>query len=223
MRVVVANVRGFHQARPAVVAAALGEFAPDVVLVTECGTRRRLRRFASALGMEPHHGSLPPFLPRVRNAVLVRPPLSVADGGLVVFDGHAPLRRQGAYFARVTGADAPFWAVTVHLGLRGEERGRHADDLMRLLGHSEPPLLVGGDLNAKPDSRVVAKLTDIGWDAWVRMGQSTGETFPSHEPVARIDYLFVSREVRVDGAMVPGGAGVRAASDHLPLVVDLTL
>lgn len=223
MRVVVANIKGFRMARPRALAEAFVSLEPDVMIVTEAGTSRKLRMFAAAMGMTPHHGSLVPRLPRARNAVLVRPPLTVTKGGLVVFEGHAFLRRHGAFFARVEGGTEPFWAVAVHLGLRGEERGRHADELLRLLDNADPPVLVGGDLNAKPDSRVVAKLTEIGWDAWTRMGQSTGETFPSDDPVARIDYLFVSRQVRVDAAMVPGAAALRAASDHLPLVVDVAL
>ena len=223
MRVVVHNLRGFRRARPRRLADAVRVFEPDVILVTECGSKRKLRRFARALGMDAHHGSLPPLLRRARNAVLVRPPLVVERSGMHVFRDSQRFHPRGAYFAQIVAPDHRLWAISVHLGLKGEERGRHSDELMRLLERTEPPLIVGGDLNAKPDSRVVERLASIGWDAWSRMGQSTGETYPSDDPVARIDYLFVSRGIGVGAAMVPGGAAVRDASDHLPLVVDLEL
>jgi endonuclease/exonuclease/phosphatase family metal-dependent hydrolase len=50
-----------------------------------------------------------------------------------------------------------------------------------------------------------------------------GETFPAEEPTARIDYLFVSEGVRVERAIVPPIPEVRTASDHRPLVAELTL
>jgi endonuclease/exonuclease/phosphatase family metal-dependent hydrolase len=84
-------------------------------------------------------------------------------------------------------------------------------------------VVVGGDLNERPDRGAAAILAGIGWDAWTRIGFSTGETYPSAEPQARIDYVFVSREVRVDRAYVPTTGALRAASDHLPVVADLTL
>jgi endonuclease/exonuclease/phosphatase family metal-dependent hydrolase len=223
MRVVVHNVKGFRRARPKRMAETMRGFSPDLILITECGTRRKLRRYAKALGMIAHHGSLPPFLRRARNGVVVAEGFDVVRSGMQVFAGSARLHPRGAFFAEVVGPEGRFWAVSVHLGLKGEERGRHVEEMMRLLEHVEPPLLVGGDLNARPDSRVVARLAEIGWDSWARMGQSTGETYPSDDPVARIDYLFVSRGVVVEGAMVPGGAMVREASDHLPVVVDLRL
>ncbi|MGZ8626157.1 MAG: endonuclease/exonuclease/phosphatase family protein, partial [Actinomycetota bacterium] len=54
-------------------------------------------------------------------------------------------------------------------------------------------------------------------------GDVAGETFPAAEPTARIDYLFVSEGVRVERAMVPPIPEVRVASDHRPVVAEVSL
>lgn len=220
MRVVVYNVRGLR-AGPGVVAAPIADLHPDVVIVTEAGTRRRLHRFAGGLGMVAHHGSLPPLLPRVRNAVLVPSDAVVDREGSHAFQGQRRLERRGAFFARVALGGRACWIVSVHLGLEAGRRRDHASELLRLVRRLEEPVLVGGDLNEPPDLGAAAVLGEIGWDAWTRMGFSTGETFPATEPHARIDYLFTSRDVRVERAFVPTSAALRSASDHLPVVVDL--
>ena len=42
-------------------------------------------------------------------------------------------------------------------------------------------------------------------------------------PSARIDYLFVSEGIVVERVLVPPGPDAREASDHRPLVAELTL
>jgi len=48
-------------------------------------------------------------------------------------------------------------------------------------------------------------------------GQDHGSTFPSDEPVARIDYLFADPTVRPLRAWTAGGTD----SDHLMVIADL--
>jgi len=40
---------------------------------------------------------------------------------------------------------------------------------------------------------------------------------------ARIDYLFVSEGIGVDRVIVPTGPDARLASDHLPVIAELSL
>jgi endonuclease/exonuclease/phosphatase family metal-dependent hydrolase len=63
------------------------------------------------------------------------------------------------------------------------------------------------------------------WDAWAHGGDrdADGATFPASDPTSRIDYLFASEEFHIDGAWVLSDPAAAASSDHLPLVVDLTL
>jgi endonuclease/exonuclease/phosphatase family metal-dependent hydrolase len=48
-------------------------------------------------------------------------------------------------------------------------------------------------------------------------------TFPSPLPVLEIDHVFVGGGVTVGAIRTPLDPLTRAASDHLPLVADLTL
>ena len=48
-------------------------------------------------------------------------------------------------------------------------------------------------------------------------------TFPSALPVLRIDHLFVSAEIVVQDVSAPFLPLTRAASDHLPLVMDFSV
>jgi endonuclease/exonuclease/phosphatase family metal-dependent hydrolase len=122
------------------------------------------------------------------------------------------------------GRDAcALWAVATHLALRPFERRRHALELAALLRGLGEPLVLGGDLNERPDGPAVATVGEGLRDAWLLGGDANGETFPAEEPTARIDYLFVSRDIRVERAIVPPTPDVRTASDHRPVVADLKL
>ena len=76
---------------------------------------------------------------------------------------------------------------------------------------------IGGDLNARPEDTMPAAIARRHPDVWEAAGgmhdpdPDPGWTFPSDEPVARIDYLFAGRAVRPLRAWTAGGT----ASDHL--------
>ncbi len=80
------------------------------------------------------------------------------------------------------------------------------------------PLLVGGDLNAEPDSEVVRRLLAAGFrDAWAECGRGDGLTYPSGAPIKRIDYLLLSGPLACTDARVLE----TTISDHRPLLVTL--
>jgi endonuclease/exonuclease/phosphatase family metal-dependent hydrolase len=222
--VLVHNVKGF-KAGPEEAAAAVAEHVPDIAFITEAGTRRRLQRYVRALDMEPAAPSLLPLARTVRNAVLVRPPWRVVRFHLHRFHDSRRFYPRGALVAVVGRAGYRVHALAVHLGLAGEERRRHAEELTNLAAGLQGPVLLGGDFNESPGSPAVRWITERYWDAWERGGdhESTGSTFPAADPTSRIDYLFMSEQVRVDGAWVLSDEVARASSDHLPLVVDMTL
>ena len=222
MRVIVYNVKGFR-AGASNVADAVRDLRPDIAFITECGTARQLRKFSSALGMSAHHGSLLPIARRARNAILVREPLAVAREVAHLFGDPARLHPRGAFVAEVMVSHRRFAAIVVHLGLSGEERLRHTTELVRLIGTLEPPVLIGGDLNERPEGQAAVGMGSVGADVWAHAGSGDGATFPAEEPAARIDYLFASGDVDVDAAFVPREAVLKRVSDHLPLVADLAL
>src|SRR5919201_2292186 len=100
LRVLVYNVWGFrHRART--VAATVADLKPDLILVQECATQPKLRRFARALGMEAVSTRLFPLARQVRNAILVRPPWRVVSFRLHRFDRSQQFSPRGAMLAVV--------------------------------------------------------------------------------------------------------------------------
>jgi endonuclease/exonuclease/phosphatase family metal-dependent hydrolase len=112
-------------------------------------------------------------------------------------------------------------AAALHLGLSPGERREHARAIADRVRSFRQPVVLGGDLNEGPGEPASAWLADRLWDAFAVAGEGEGRTFPADDPQARIDYLFVTDGVGVAAAQVVAGAD--AASDHLPLLVDLEL
>lgn len=221
IRVVVYNVRGFRDGLERLVRL-VGHFAPDVLLLNESGGRWRLRRFAKTLEMEVAADPWSPFRRRVKDAVLVRAPWTIAEHRQHRLEGGPWLYPRGALVAMLEQGDARLCAVSTHLGLHPHERLAHVRALGVLVEDVGIPIVAGGDLNERPDGRAVGLLSERFHDAWLLGGDADGETFPADEPTARIDYLFVSEGIVVERILVPPGPDAREASDHRPLVAELT-
>jgi endonuclease/exonuclease/phosphatase family metal-dependent hydrolase len=220
LRVATYNVRGFRDGLDGVVEA-VERLAPDVLLLQESGPRRKLRAFAAATGMEAVGDPWSPFRRRVKNAVLVRPPWRVVQHRLERFDGSTRFYPRGALIAQAGRAGRRVWTVSTHFGLSPAERIAHVRELTDLCaGLAGAPIVLGGDLNATPEQRAAAWLADRYWDAWATAGSGEGATFPASDPTARIDFLFASAGLVVDGASVGKAPD---ASDHLPVVADLRI
>jgi len=223
VRVVIYNVRGFRDGLD-LVWQVTAHLHPDILLLNETGSRRKLRKFARAMDMEVAADPISPFRRRVKNAVLVGPPWRIVSHRLHRFgDVRRRMYPRGALIAQVGRAGYRLWAVSVHLGLHPLERLHAVQELSDLTRGLSGPVLIGGDFNETPDRRAVRFLGERFWDAWLLGGELAGETFPSTDPTARIDYLFVSEAVGVERITVPPGRDVRRASDHLPVVAELKL
>jgi endonuclease/exonuclease/phosphatase family metal-dependent hydrolase len=156
----------------------------------------------------------------VKNAVLLGDPWRFASVALVRFPGARRWYPRGALVAKVTSNDGAVWALSVHFGLDGAERGRQAESLVRLVEPFDGPVVVGGDLNATPDMRSTARVSAALVDSWSLRGRGDGPTFPSFAPVARIDYVFVGGGGEILSVAV-GADGAADASDHLPVAASL--
>ena len=222
LRVIVYNVRGFRDGLERLVRL-VGHFEPDVLLLNETGGRWRLRRFAKALGMDFAADPWSPLRRRVKDAVLVRPPWTIVEHHQHRFEGGPWLYPRGALITTLERGEARLCAISTHLGLHPRERLAHVRGLVALVDHVGAPIVAGGDLNEKPEGRAVGLLSRRFRDAWLLGGDADGETFPADEPTARIDYLFVSEGLVVERVLVPPGPDAREASDHRPLVAELTL
>jgi endonuclease/exonuclease/phosphatase family metal-dependent hydrolase len=215
LRVATWNVHGLR-AGVDVVAGAVRAEEPDVLLLQESGSRRDLSALGAALGMEI--ATDPVVFPRrrIRNAVLVRPPLHVGAHRLLRFRGASWFAPRGAMIAHVDGLTL----VSLHFGLRRAQRRDHVRQLLEVVGRDDPAIVVAGDFNAHPTDPAVTELGSAYPDVWSTVGRGPGLTMPSVAPTARIDMIFVGMEVRALDARTAAGP---SASDHLMVVADLAL
>jgi endonuclease/exonuclease/phosphatase family metal-dependent hydrolase len=216
VRVGTYNVQSFRAGADAV-AEVIGPEQPDVLLVQECGSRRALRRLAQTLdmGVESTHR---PF-GRVRNAVLFRSPWRA---GAVQVGRFSPMGRallRGFIAVHLRRAGVPFVAVSVHLGLVPREREAHARELTDFLSGLDDPVVVGVDLNEETEAPAARWIGERMFDVCRRPEERALLTFPGRIPTARIEFIFVSAQVRPQRAWVP--VGPVTASDHRPVLADL--
>ena len=229
LRVVAYNVKGFRGGVDAA-AATVGDPPPDLAFIQECGPSRRLRAFGRRMDMDVAAPHLFPFARTPRNAVMVRNPWRIVSSRLHRFERVRRLYPRGALVTQVGRAGYRVWALSVHLGLAPTERRGHAEELTTLTLTLGGPLLVGGDLNDVPGGKAATWIGERLWDVWAHAEEREGapstrqgETFPAEDPTARIDYLFVSGHFAIEGVEVHAGDAAAPASDHLPVVADLTL
>jgi len=107
-----------------------------------------------------------------------------------------------------------------HLDYRSDPRVRQEQvtEMLAYVSDASVPTLLLGDLNAQPDAPEIQPLFERLHDTWPESA-GPGPTYPADEPIKRIDYVLASKHFRVRSAFVP----VTLASDHRPVVVDLTL
>lgn len=113
--------------------------------------------------------------------------------------------------------------VSVHLSLKGDERVRHIRTVLEQLADDpavpdDRPLIIGGDINEGRDGNAWGVLAE-------HLVEVTDDrpTFPARSPHVRIDAIFARGHSSVTPAdhSVLDGLDLAAASDHLPVWVDL--
>ncbi|WP_456844422.1 endonuclease/exonuclease/phosphatase family protein [Cellulomonas sp. P5_C6] len=213
MRVMTYNLKCLHLSAPAA-AAVVRAAAPDVLAVQEPPRgllgRRRLARFARAVGLRPvvnGHGAR-------TTALLVAPALRVSGAGAVRLSWRPGTTRRGVSVATVEGIRF----VVVHLSLVRVERAAHLAVVLRDHVPASRTVVLG-DLNELPDGPAWAALTAVLVDA----DPSGGPTFPAVEPRQRIDAILASPDLVTSSPTIPSDPAVLHASDHRPLIVDLAV
>ena len=145
------------------------------------------------------------------NALLVRKSAEVVNCHAI----HLPaLEPRGAVTADIRANGRTVRVVGMHLDLSGLWRRRQAAAIMQHLGHAaEPqPTVMMGDLNEW--SAALGCLRDFGRDFRVA---ETGPSFHARHPVAKLDRILHSPELRVVDCGVHASAAARKGSDHLPI------
>jgi endonuclease/exonuclease/phosphatase family metal-dependent hydrolase len=131
--------------------------------------------------------------------------------------GPGERRRQLGVMLEVLLADYAAEQVARHRRLPWLFRWRKAD-VDKLATLSEP-LVLAGDFNDFPPGPVSRTLANRLHDSCARI--AARRTFPAWRPLLRLDRVYSSRAVDVLRAEVDRSPLARAASDHLPLVVDI--
>ena len=111
--------------------------------------------------------------------------------------------------------------VTLHLGLDQYERVHQIVETLSYLEDIKGPIVMVGDFNAEQGSLEITIVNNFFYDARKRAKVVKGyeATWPSDEPVDRIDYIFVSGHWVVNYFETVNST----ASDHLPVIADIEL
>ena len=106
-----------------------------------------------------------------------------------------------------------------HFGVNtAEEREKAVNLMLSLTKDSKKPLIMAGDFNDTPDAECLKPLYENFKDVLEACGNKYAPSFISTSPDHRIDYIFTSRDLGCENAIVPADA---IGSDHLPVVADI--
>lgn len=219
------------------IAQVIAECDPDVACLQELDVGRertgaidQALAIAELLKMEFHfHPALTVAEELYGDAVLSRLPLRLMRAAAIPGLAARPeLEPRGALWVTLEIDGQRIQLVNTHLGLVAKERRQQIESLLgkEWLSHADcvGPTIFCGDLNALPRSLVCRALCQRFRDAQLGLnGHRPKKTFFSRFPIGRIDHVFVSQHLEVVAAHVPRSKLIRAASDHLPLIVDLRL
>lgn len=221
------------------VAAVIAQSKPDIVALQELDVHRprtgrvdQAHAIAERLGMHFHfNAALTVAEERYGDGLLTALPMRLVRSGAlpnlprVKVRGRG-LEDRGALWVEIDVDGRPVQVINTHLGLVPPEQKVQVDALLGpdWLGGAPRPLILIGDFNATPRYAAHRRLAAVLGDARrLAPGRPGAPTFPSRVPMIRIDHVFVSPGVVVDGVHAPDTALGKIASDHLPLVMDFSL
>lgn len=197
--------------------------APDVLLVNETPKtpllwRARCLRLAEEWGLEYVVGGRPAG----SNAIMVGEGVAVEDATALVLPQPLLRPRRGIAAAQLRLQGLPVGVVSCHLSLHASSRLEEVRRVVEVAARLHGPVVVGGDLNERPQGPCWRVLRLRGYDD---PGSDGWPTFPATAPVKRIDAVLVRGEAHVQHHGDPGVATVlqSRASDHRPVLAELDL
>lgn len=132
---------------------------------------------------------------------------------------------RGAQLAVINTPHGHVHIVNIHLGLAESERHWQ---IKHLFGHGcfreadHIPTLIAGDSNDWRNTLLGGTFGEHGFGQ-ITAPPSRYRTFPAYLPVGSLDKAFCRGDLQIGSVSVPRTALARAASDHLPLVIDFDL
>ena len=210
---------------------------PDVVALQELDVGRartdgmdQAELIAKYLGMDFHfHPAMHIAEEKYGDAILTRLPLRVIKAG--VLPGHNSLfslEPRGALWVTIDLYGTEVQIINTHLSLHPHERLAQGQALVSndWLGNEKclGPVILCGDFNALPSSPLYRLLSQTLNDAQSELQHHRPQAaFPGRFPTGRIDHVFISPGLEVSNIEIPRSELALVASDHLPLVVELSI
>jgi endonuclease/exonuclease/phosphatase family metal-dependent hydrolase len=220
LRVLSYNVHG-QRDDPAALVAVVRAAAPDVAILQEAPRRFRWRTKVADLAHRLDLVYAGGGQPSLGNVVLTSLRVRVHEQWCVQYPLVPGRHLRGAVFVRCSVGAVPFVAAGSHFGLDAGERAGQATVLKKVLADLDAPVVLGLDLNEGPGGGAWRTVADGLTDA--AASRAEVPTFPAAQPGHRIDAILVDPRCEVTDFQVLDTPQARAASDHLPLLVDLRL
>jgi endonuclease/exonuclease/phosphatase family metal-dependent hydrolase len=217
LRVMSYNVHGLKDDRSQLIGL-IRDAEPDVLIVQEAPRRFRWRHKCAALADDTGMVVAAGGLPALGNLLLVSLRVRVHESWCMRYPLTPGRHLRGAFFAHASVGGTDFTVSGSHLATDPAERPTQASLWKEALAGLEGPVIAAADLNEGP-----------GGGAWRTVGDglvsSTAgrPTYPATLPARLIDGLFVTPDITIEKYDVLENDQARRASDHLPVLVDLTL
>lgn len=92
-----------------------------------------------------------------------------------------------------------------------------------ILENTKEPGVILGDWNMYPNTKKWRRIAGAGTcrDVWHEAGKGPGYTYPSTNPRARIDYIFITKDIDIEDIGVIETNPI--ASDHLPVMATISI
>ncbi len=153
------------------------------------------------------------------NAILSRYEITKAETVKVPPAEHKP----GRYFedrclgvCHINTPNGKLAVFAIHFGLQPEEAVLCAETVCKTYNREIPTVLMG-DFNLEPHDKLLDPIRNILVDTDVYYKGESNLTFPSDKPEIKIDYIFVSSDIKVNEVTIPE----TVAADHRVIVADI--
>ncbi|MDO8730858.1 MAG: endonuclease/exonuclease/phosphatase family protein [Candidatus Omnitrophota bacterium] len=221
---------------PERIARIIARHEPDIIALQELdvGQQRTHRidqaeRIARLLRMSyQFHPVIDLARGRYGNAILSRYPMRLMQAEqLPQLRNLRYLEPRGGLWVTIDIDGVAVQVINCHLSIWPTERFVQAGALAGARWLADPrcqsPVVFCGDLNAMPGSPTYRRLMGAVRDSQSALKTPSLRTWSSRYPVSRIDHIFISPDITVSGVTVPWTMLDQIASDHLPLLVQMSL
>jgi endonuclease/exonuclease/phosphatase family metal-dependent hydrolase len=218
---------------PERIAEVIAEIDPDIACLQEIDVERQRTgaidqavELARILAMQFHFNpTIQEASGRYGDAILSKTPFTlVRASSFSPVPRPYPRERRGAIWIETIAAGRTWQIINTHFGLGRSERRVQAVELVDewiLPALARSTVVVCGDFNSRPASRVHQTIGRSLRDVFRGSGQRNGHTFSTRWPFVCLDYIYASPELGVHRAEAWKSPLAGRASDHFPVVAEI--